>query len=240
VPANSPFRYYQRSLLVARCAQTSEPNQPIITRMYIERAGATERGWCSGYLCSDADDLEAEPSLAARLAHVRYRETSNSSAVPRLQTRCSTESAIASHHPHRAADWNGCSGFGGDVAAMSHLEARQWEEAAVTRYSAELERRRSDESKSGEQPIFAAEPFVTAGAAHDLGNYLQVIASAVRIMERSLSGETRAALAPVVRGANASLEHACCLSRRISMARASHASGRTAVEVQNPSVGARR
>jgi signal transduction histidine kinase len=52
--------------------------------------------------------------------------------------------------------------------------------------------------------------------AHDLGNYLQVIASAVRIMERSLDREACAALEPVVRGAHASLDRAYCLSRQVA------------------------
>lgn len=60
------------------------------------------------------------------------------------------------------------------------------------------------------------ERFAAAGAAHDLANYLQAIASAVRIIERSLPGETRVQLDPVVRGAYASIEHACSLSRQVA------------------------
>jgi signal transduction histidine kinase len=61
--------------------------------------------------------------------------------------------------------------------------------------------------------------FTRAGAAHDLANYLQVISSALGIIERSLNHDALAALEPVVRGAQVSLERAACLSHQISRQR---------------------
>jgi signal transduction histidine kinase len=80
-------------------------------------------------------------------------------------------------------------------------------------------------------PNHMPDAFANAGAAHDLGNYLQVISSAVRIIERSLSQEARLALDPVMQGAQASLEHAYRLSRQVAARPTVDCSSTTSVSI---------
>lgn len=56
---------------------------------------------------------------------------------------------------------------------------------------------------------------MTAGVAHDLGNMLQVVSSAVRLIDQKLDPATRAELAPLTAGAMDSVSRAGSLSRQI-------------------------
>lgn len=55
----------------------------------------------------------------------------------------------------------------------------------------------------------------TLEVAHDLGNLLQVVGSAIRLIDRNLGEATQATLNPIISGALASVERASTLSRRI-------------------------
>ena len=76
-----------------------------------------------------------------------------------------------------------------------------------------------DERDSGEMAD------VQATAAHDLGNHLQVIYSAIELLQRSTDGEMRDALSVIFSGARSSLEQAIRLSRRIANAGECHLDG---------------
>lgn len=56
---------------------------------------------------------------------------------------------------------------------------------------------------------------MTAGVAHDLGNLLQIVSSAVRLIDQKLDPATRAELAPLTAGAMESVNRAGALSRQI-------------------------
>ncbi len=56
---------------------------------------------------------------------------------------------------------------------------------------------------------------MTTGIAHDLGNLLQVIGSAVRLIERNVDPATGEELRPLTQGALASVDRAASLSRQI-------------------------
>ena len=56
---------------------------------------------------------------------------------------------------------------------------------------------------------------MSAGIAHDLGNLLQVVNSAVRLIERRVDPRTSAELRPLTEGALEAIDRAACLSRRI-------------------------
>ncbi|MEG3086888.1 two-component system sensor histidine kinase NtrB [Sphingomonas sp. PB4P5] len=72
---------------------------------------------------------------------------------------------------------------------------------------------------------------MSAGSAHDLSNLLQVLGSAVRLIDRALDAELRDTLSPIIRAAHVSVERACDLSREIFDVRGSRAAATTPTSI---------
>jgi signal transduction histidine kinase len=62
---------------------------------------------------------------------------------------------------------------------------------------------------------FSAARLAAMEVAHDLGNLLQMIGSAIRVIDRDLAAAPRPGLVPIIGGALASVDRATILSRRI-------------------------
>lgn len=92
----------------------------------------------------------------------------------------------------------------------------------------------------GEQPCsadrnhnvrFPATSLAAMEVAHDLGNLLQMIGSAIRVIDRDLAAAPRPGLDTIIGGALASVDRATTLSRRILDAERPRAPGRDMVQL---------